>query len=243
MRGRWLLTWCLVGCGAEIGGDDPSADAPPPPADAAAPADAAPSPPDAAPPEPETTVLDGASFADTFLRFNNPTLNYGDTQRLCADTTADDRRILLRADLSSLPPGAEVLAAELHIWTGSNTNDLSTQTLSLYRLLEGWNEGNQDAAAGVASWNERTAGTAWTVAGAGVGSRDDVASGSLAPAALDTEYVVALPPDLVAGWLADPASNFGLVMVAAGSDGACFNSREAAATGKRPSLSVTWRAP
>ncbi len=241
MRAGWLLTWCLVGCGAEIGGDDSSADGAPRADAAVSRADAAPSAPDAA--VPQTTVLDAASFADTFLRFNNPSLNYGASKRLCADTTTDDRRVLLRVDLASLPAGIEVTAVDLHLWTGDSDNDLSTQTFSFYRMLEDWNEGNQDAATGFASWDERKSDTDWTVAGAGVGSRDDVVIGSFVPDAIDTEYVVPLEPELVAGWLADPASNFGVVIVAAGQDGGCFRSREVDNDAKRPSLSVTWIAP
>jgi hypothetical protein len=240
VRAGWLLTWCLVGCGAEIGGDDPSTDGAPRLVDAAVDrADAVP-PPDAAPPQ--TTLIDAASIVDTFLRFNNPALNYGITERLCADTTTDDRRVLLRIDVSSLPTDIEVVSADLHIWTSTSTNDLSTQTFSVYRMLESWNEGSQDAATGFASWDDRKSGTGWTVAGAGVGSRDDVVMGSFVPAAIDTEYIVPLEPEIVAGWVADPASNFGAVIVAAGQDGGCFASSEAATASRRPSLSVTWLA-
>lgn len=237
-----MLTWCcLVGCGAEIGGDgedvprDASPDAAPRP-DAAAPADAS-------PPGTETTVFAVPDVVDTYLRLSDPTFNYGGRDRMCADTTTDDRRILLRVDVSALPAGAAVLQAKLHIWTGTSDNDLSSQTYSLYQVLESWNEGNENGVAGAASWNERQGGTAWTVAGAGVGSRDDVAVGSFKPTALDTEYAVALQPDLVRGWIEDPASNDGIIIVAAGSDGACFATTENATAGKHPTLSVTWTPP
>jgi hypothetical protein len=67
--------------------------------------------------------------------------------------------------------------------------------------------------------------------------------GSFDPTAIDTEYVVPLDPAMVADWIADPASNHGVVIVAAGSDGGCFNSTELATAAKRPSLAVTWTAP
>lgn len=241
MRVGWLLACCLLGCGAEIGGDNDT-DARPAGLDAAAPADGAPAGFDAAQQQ-ETTVFAVPDVVDTFVRLTDPTLNFGGRDRMCADTTTDDRRILLRIDVSALPVGAEVVQASLHIWTGTSTNDLSPQTFSFYRMLEDWNEGNQDGVAGAASWNERKAGTAWTVDGAGVGSREDVVIGSFVPAALDTEYVVELAPDVVAGWVADAASNFGVVMVAAGDNGACFDTTEHATAGKHPTLVVDWIAP
>jgi len=241
VRSGWLLACCLFGCGAEIGGDNDT-DARPVGQDAAATADGSPTGADAAIAI-ETTVFAVPDVVDTFVRLTDPTLNFGGRDRMCADTTTDDRRILLRIDVSALPVGAEVMQASLHIWTGTSTNDLSPQTFSFYRMLESWSEGNQDGVAGAASWNERKAGTAWTVAGAGVGSREDVVIGSFIPAALDTEYVVELAPEVVAGWVADPASNFGVIMVAAGENGGCFDTTEHATAGKHPTLVVDWVAP
>jgi hypothetical protein len=80
----------------------------------------------------------------------------------------------------------------------------------------------------------------WSVAGAGVGSRDDVVVGSFNPTAIDTEYAIAIQAGLVSSWVDDAASNFGVVIVAAGSDGACFDTTEHATAGKHPTLSVTW---
>lgn len=240
MRAGWVLSVCLLGCGAAIGDDDPvggdgsPADAAPAGADGAA-ADAS--------GEVENTVFAVPDVVDTFVRLSDPTLNYGGSARMCGDTTTDDRRMLVRIDVSSLPAGAQVLSATLRVWTGTLTNDLSAQSYSVYRMLEQWDEGAETATAGAASWNERRPGVAWSVAGAGSGSRDDVVRGSFVPAAIDTEYAVELDPALVAGWVDDPASNFGLVILSAGSDGACFATTEAADPGKHPILSVNWQAP
>ena len=67
--------------------------------------------------------------------------------------------------------------------------------------------------------------------------------GSFVPTAIDTEYTVSLDPELIAGWLADGESNFGIIIVAAGADGACFASTEFPTAAKHPTLSVTWTAP
>ena len=241
MRARFFLAIWLVGCGASIGDDDSAGDDPPA-------ADAATQTPDGSPPpdaarEVESTVFAVPDVVDTFVRLSDPTFNYGGSTRMCADTATDDRRILIRVDVSSLPAGAQIEEATLSLWTAALMNDLSNQTYSVYQVLEEWNEGALNAAAGTASWNERKAGVAWTVAGAGSGSRGDVVMGSFVPSALETEYDVALDPALVAGWVDDPASNFGLIIVSAGEDGACFSTTEAPEVGTHPILSVSWIAP
>jgi hypothetical protein len=52
--------------------------------------------------------------------------------------------------------------------------------------------------------------------------------------------VEGLEPTLIQGWLDDEANNFGIVIVAGGEDGGCFDSTEFASTEKRPSLVVGW---
>ena len=240
MRAGWVLSVWLAGCGANIGDDDTAGDDMALTDAAAGRSDAA-TGPDASG-ELENTVFAVPDVVDTFVRLSDPTLNYGGSARMCGDTTTDDRRMLLRFDVSSLPIGAEIASATLRLWTGTLTNDLSPQTYSAYQVLEAWDEGAEIAAAGSASWNERQPGVAWSVAGVGSGSRGDVVMGSFVPAALDTEYDLALDPDLVAGWADDRFSNFGIVIVGAGSDGACFATTESPNAGKHPILSVSWRA-
>lgn len=256
-RGGFLLSALAAGC-AELhpAEEMPDAAAAADPADEgsqqpqrdAAASEEAPAPPDAgavaapdaAPPPVEVvTVLGAGDMVDTYLRFSNPTFNYGASTNFCADTTGDDRRILLRFDLSAVG-AATVTDATLRLWTGTSVNDYSTQLYTAYQMLETWSEGAQAATAGVASWNQARANTAWTTAGAGLGSRDDTALGSFTPAVIDTEYTVSIDPAVINGWVADPASNHGLVILSAGADGACFYSSEHANAGKRPSLTVVW---
>ena len=223
------------GGASDAAASDPTGDATAP--DAGSPADAAP------PGTRSTTVFSEDDIEDTFLRLSDPTLNYGGRERMCSDTTTDDRRMLMRIDVSALPVGAEVVAADLHMWTGTIDSDASTQSATIYKMLESWDEGEEDTAAGTASWNERKADTPWLVEGAGVGSRADQAMGSLVPAAFDTEYVVAVEPALIQSWIDEAAGNFGIAIINAGSDGACFDTTEYSDEAKRPSLSVTWDAP
>ena len=204
-------------------------------------ADADPAAPDAGPGDELTRTFGAADIVDTYLRLNNPTFNYGGGDRMCADTTTDDRRILLHIDVSSLAAGVEVTGAALHVWTGGLTNDLSTQIYSVHPMLEEWKEGIQTGAAGNASWELRLPATPWTTAGAGTGSRAADAVGSFVPDAIDTEYTVELEPALVQGWVDDATTNHGGQIVSAGAAGGCFLTTEHAPAARRPSLVVTYR--
>ncbi|HUS67568.1 MAG TPA: DNRLRE domain-containing protein [Kofleriaceae bacterium] len=251
-RGRIAVIVCLLAGCADIQPNEPdepdesSSDAAPDidedlDAGQTAAPDADPLDPDAGPGDELTRIFGAADFQDTYVRLNNPTFNYGGVNRMCADTTTDDRRMLIRVDVSSLAAGVEVTGAELHIWTGTAANDLSTQIYSAYPMLESWTEGNLSAAAGTASWNQRSSNTAWTTAGAGTGSRAASAVGSFIPAAIDTEYTIDLEVDMVQGWVDDAATNHGITIVSAGEDGGCFDTSEFATASKRPSLVVTYR--
>jgi hypothetical protein len=219
-----------------------AADAAPPRGDDALP-DGAPGPdavpePDAAPGV-QSTVLSADDIVDTYLRMTAPSFNYGASDRMCVDAT-DDRKVLLRVDVSTIPGGAEVVGASLHLWTGLAASDGSVATYSAHAMLESWDEGDASAAPSTASYDERAAGTAWTAAGAGIGSRAGSAIGSFVPAAVDTEYRIDLDPAAVQGWIEDEGSNFGVAIVTASGDGACFDATEFAVPGKRPSLVVQW---
>jgi hypothetical protein len=190
----------------------------------------------------QTTVFSADDIVDTYLRMTAPSFNYGASDRMCVDAT-DDRKILLRADLLAIPASAQVVGAALHLWTGLASSDASVGSFAAYRMLESWDEGGADAAPSTASYDQRAAGTSWTAAGAGVGSRAEGAIGSVVPDAIDAEYVVDLDPAAVQGWIEDEAENAGLVIVTASGDGACFETTEFADPGRRPSLVVQWIAP
>jgi hypothetical protein len=234
-----------IGCMSDVfprsgQGDDPAAEsdadgAPPAGGD---PADAATPPPDS-PPGTQSTVFSADDIVDTYVRMSDPTLNYGASDRMCGDKT-DGRMMLLRIDVSAIPVGAHVVGSDLRLWTDLAPSDASTQTYSSYPMLESWDEGEEDAAAGAASWNERDSDAEWTASGLGIGSRGADVVGSFIPVAPDTEYLMALEPSLIQGWIDDSGSNFGLVIVATGEDGACFDSTELADAAKRPSLVVRW---
>ena len=139
---------------------------------------------------------------------------------------------LLHFDPASLPAG-DVVAVELHIWTGTSAGDELEEmgTAHVYRMIESW-----DAAD--ATWNERASGVPWTTVGAGPGSRADVVIGSFMPGTNDTEWIVTLPPMLVNAWRMAPASNYGIQLdnESTNDHGVGYDSLEWSESAKRPGL-------
>ena len=179
-------------------------------------------------------VIDGVE--DTFLHLANPTFNHGATAKLCADLD-DARVVLLRFNLSAIPPGATVGGAVLRIvTTGTAASDAAVDPYVVHEMLEPWVEGTLTGAPGQASWNERALGTPWISAGAGPGSRSPDVIGTFVPSAIDTEYLVPLSGDLGQRWAATPEQNRGIALLATTNDGACFYSGEAANPAQRPQL-------
>lgn len=211
--------------------------------DAAPAADAAPAS-DAA--LPVTLILgegDGADLtgvtADTTIDSGNPTLNYGASLTLRAD--ADPSRVaLLRFEVAAIAPGARVDAAELALTTAADPLELGS--LQIFEVTEAWSEGDGDGAAAPANWTQRTATDDWTSAGAGSGSRATSATTEIIPSAAATRYAFPLPTDFVQRWVDDPVANRGLVLVPVDSEthGVNFESSESAATGARPTLTITY---
>jgi hypothetical protein len=177
----------------------------------------------------------GATF-DTYLSSGNPDDNKGGKDVFYV-TAADTRHALLRFDLSAMPPDAIVVAATLELWT---TEYASGGEIRAYRMLESWDEGNQDDAGGVANWTFRSLFVPWSGAGATPPSRGRDVLASIAPDEIDAPYTMALPAGLVQAWLASPGDNFGIALVAASPTGDVgFTASEARQTQRRPELTVT----
>jgi hypothetical protein len=184
---------CVAGV---CGGVEPGADAP----GADAPADAPPG---------STVVVVGADksqLRDTEVWLVNPTTNYGAQDHFSVDLSETG---LVWFDvvgaLAAVPPGLGVAKATLRVVT---TDHSSTDggTVVLYRVLESWDEST-------ATWKMRTADKAWTSEGATPPSRDTVPVAELRPNQNLTPFEVGIPVEVVNGWRADPATNFGLAFV------------------------------
>lgn len=141
---------------------------------------------------------------------------------------------LLRFDLPLLPPGAQIDAATLQLHVNSSRVD-SPLTISAYQLLRPWNEKT-------ATWNEADTGQPWQDGGARWAGADR--ADTAADTVVLTEAIRNAPLqwDLTAavqGWVADPASNHGVLLLP--EDGArqiWVRSSEYADISTRPQLSV-----
>lgn len=226
--------------GDEMLPDDIDAAVPPGVADAQAAIDASP-PPDAPLPDADTgevvLVLGAAVATDSEIDDSAPSDNRGGATLMRVDGMPL-RRGLIRFDVTSVPAGAVILAASLRVVT-TNDDPLPSGTVRVHRLLESWDEAS-------VTWNERSPGVAWTTAGAGApGSHDPVVLAEFEPDEETEPYVVSLPVGVISGWVVDPASNAGLLLVAwmTGDQSAYFYSSEAGMPPRRPSLSITYMLP
>jgi hypothetical protein len=174
---------------------------------------------------------------DTYLSSGNPGDNKGAKDAIFA-TSADTRHGLLRFDLTSISPDAEVVEASLSLFT----NDFATGgAVRLYPMLEAWDEGDQDDASGFCNWNFRKPLVAWSGAGATPPSSSAEPVAEIVPDAILTEFTTRLPAELVQGWVSSPAANFGITLTAVSRDGDFgFSSREALLGRRRPQLTVTF---
>lgn len=162
-----------------------------------------------------------------------------------------NRRGLLRFDLSSLPPGAIVQSATLHLHLLRGRPD--NEPLSLHRTLASWGEGASNAfggggtaaAPGDATWLHRFFGATqlWSNPGG-----DFVAAASAeelieAPEGV-THHISA--PGMAAdvqAWIDQPTGNHGWLLIGGVNSAKAYASREHATAGLRPQLTVTWSLP
>jgi hypothetical protein len=180
----------------------------------------------------------GEVTADTFMRSNRPTENFG--RRVTFDINNSPEVGLLRFDLSALPQSSRIEGAALRLRTVDPTNEL----VLFHRTLERWDEGDGSGDVDCASWSCRTAdGATWKNPGCGPpGSREAKALGTLAPDQADTTYELKPPEltELVGRWVADDALNHGLAITSTGD--VTFVSSEGLA-GHRPRLEVRYTLP
>jgi hypothetical protein len=182
-----------------------------------------------------------AGTTDTRLSQNAPTTNYGTATSLSADGddpagTGRDSVVLLRWDLSAIPPGSVIQSASLTF----NIVNASANSYPLFALGRAWSESS-------ATWQQAAAGAPWQTAGAaGAGDREATALGSIAASATGS-YTVALNAAglvKITEWVDAPASNFGFIIASASNtDGVDIATSENGTVSSRPLLSVTFVAP
>ena len=164
---------------------------------------------------------------DAWIDESNPGGKHGEEIELFVKPQAagnDERRIVIEFDLSSIPGSDTVLTASLDL---SELDAVTGQTISVYRLTSPWEEA-------FVSWNKGTQTISWVTPG---GDYDPAAWASFSPASAGLRQVDVTT--LVQGWLDGTYPNYGMLLMANGSDGNVrFYSREAPAAGDRPTLQV-----
>lgn len=167
--------------------------------------------------------------------------NWGAAESAWADASPSELRVaLVRFDLTSIPNDAAVIAAELSLFTSTLDLAFSMDPANIFEVLEPWDEGNVSGAPGTANWNDRMPGVPWTTPGCGPGSRSTTSIASLTAVMTGSEYVFALPTDLVERWVSTPSENHGLVLHTAFEDGTGIATSESTLLNHRPMLTVTF---
>lgn len=174
--------------------------------------------------------LDGyEGFADTSLYEERTENAGGGLPGLYSGTTGqgNNRRALIRVDLSAIPPGTPVLAARLELTVTRSSDFFGQFDFSLHQLTNDWGEGDVDdpdssaggtggpAAAGDATWTDNffTQST-WTTAG---GDFDSTVSAT-ASVGLENTVSIFESDGVVADvqtWIDGPEGNFGWILISA----------------------------
>ena len=174
-----------------------------------------------------------AGVYDTFIsNFGDTTTNYGISPTL--ELRANDTRAaLLRFDISSLPPTANIVNAELSVHVDYKTNDF-TMPVNLYRVVRPWNEME-------ATWLNATNSTLWGLAGANSGSdRITTAAASVVMASANQWYQFDVT-NLVRTWVTNAADNKGVILKAGTGNNVAYSLRSSeyfSAPTFRPKLTI-----
>ncbi|MBL9199982.1 MAG: DNRLRE domain-containing protein [Opitutaceae bacterium] len=178
----------------------------------------------------------------------------GKSDYLFAGRNGESRalRSLIAFDLTGqIPPGATITSATLRLPVNTPHTDYTT-TLRAHRINADWSEGTVAAGSGGGSgasatpgsvtWLARSLGTAtWTTRGGDFAAAPSASQLVASTAPLATITSPGLAGDVQA-WLANPAANFGWMLIAADESAPAvrFGSREAVAA---PTLVVEFESP
>jgi len=140
---------------------------------------------------------------------------------------------LLRFDLTSLPTGASIASATLHLTTDTSSDD---HIATVHRMLTNWDEAN-------ASWNSPGNGD-WQSGTFGSNDYDGTSYGTFVPVEKDVQLSVNVT-DLVNAWINGGVPNYGFLLLAEGSKNrdVKWYSRDEDKEYRRPLLTVEWTAP
>ena len=126
----------------------------------------------------------------------------------------DSARVVYRFDLSTLPPGADITSATVHLWV---TNDNSAP-VNVYRITEDWDEAT-------VTWNSTS------------DAIDSSPVVSFTPDDKDTFITFDLS-NLVSQWVQGTTANHGVMLIQTGNKESKYTSSEWEETSRRPYLEV-----
>ncbi|WNG16698.1 DUF3616 domain-containing protein [Cystobacter fuscus] len=179
-----------------------------------------------------------AGTRDAMIEEEDANANHGSATSLSAsgDTPAgsgNENYILLRWDVSSIPANATIRSASIVV----TVSDKADQSYDFYELTRDWNEGQ-------VTWEQADSSQDWTSNGAdGAGDRNTASLGSIRASATGT-YTVTLNAqglEVMRGWVANPASNHGVIVANKDNDNRLeIRSSEYSTKTSRPKLTVSW---
>ena len=188
--------------------------------------------------------------ADAYITSADTTHNFGALTVADVSQSSPARRILVRFDVSSIPPGTIVKSATLRMYVSNTTNPTSQKkTLRFYYVMQSWTEGTSSGtgtADGV-TWTTSNGATGWTAGGNYYTSsviatgRDEATGSSPLPAAFRQGWVAFDMQPMVQSWVNREYANYGLELVSeSSSDILEFDTRENG-SGTAPQLVLTFQ--
>jgi len=150
--------------------------------------------------------------SDVYISNYFPNSNFGDSEFLSI-RTANIASILTRFDLTSIPPGSQVLQATYYVLALSSSNPAGLAAIT-HGLLRPWSMSE-------ATWNQALTGVAWGQAGASLAGvdRSAVPRDSIVMTKVNNWYSLDLTT-IAQQWVNAPQSNYGLILRAPGTTNA-----------------------
>ncbi len=178
-----------------------------------------------------------AGTSDATIEEANPATNLGDDDRVqvfgqLGDPEDQSERAVVRFDLTDVPRGSDVTSASVTFTSADPGQDIEA-----YAVLEDWDEDE-------VTWNEASTGTAWSTAGVEGAARGATPIGAAAVGAVGTPVELTLDLATVQGWVDEPSTNFGFVLISTdNNDGAHLYSSERFDETQRPQFNIEYDAP
>ena len=173
-------------------------------------------------------IVELVPVADTTLFEFNADANFGAEDQLIVGSVARNAprnraRLLLRFDLSAVPPGAVVTNVTLQLTVVKENGGEPAAGMGIRPMLITWSEGNRtgmqgtSALPGQSTWSSRAhSQTAWSMPGGQAGVEFGSATSSTVALDGPGSYRFPATPTLVAdvqAWVDSPANNFGWIVL------------------------------